>query len=26
LREGRIRVSPNFFNTEEDIDRLLGQL
>ena len=26
LREGRIRVSPNFFNTEEDIDRFLGQL
>ena len=26
LRDGRIRVSPNFFNTEEDIDRFLKQL
>jgi cysteine desulfurase/selenocysteine lyase len=26
LREGRIRVSPNFFNTEEDIGTLLDQI
>jgi cysteine desulfurase/selenocysteine lyase len=26
LREGRIRVSPNFFNTEEDIDRFLEEI
>ena len=26
LREGRIRVSPNFFNTEEEIDTFLGAL
>ena len=26
LREGRIRVSPNFFNTEEEIERFLKQL
>lgn len=26
LREGRIRVSPNFFNNEEDVGRLLEQL
>jgi hypothetical protein len=26
LREGRIRVSPYLFNTEEDIDALIGAL
>ena len=26
LREGRIRVSPHLFNTEEDIDALIGAL
>jgi selenocysteine lyase/cysteine desulfurase len=26
LRDGRIRVSPNFFNSEEDIDRFLKRL
>jgi selenocysteine lyase/cysteine desulfurase len=26
LRDGRIRVSPNFFNTEEEIDRFLDVL
>ena len=26
LRDGRIRVSPNFFNTEEEIDRFLELL
>jgi len=26
LREGRIRVSPNFFNTEDDIERFLKQV
>jgi selenocysteine lyase/cysteine desulfurase len=26
LREGRIRVSPNFFNTEDEIDRFLEQV
>ena len=26
LRDGRIRVSPNFFNTEDEIDRLLDLL
>lgn len=26
LRDGRIRVSPNFFNNEEDIDRFLDAL
>ncbi|MFH1763035.1 MAG: aminotransferase class V-fold PLP-dependent enzyme [Gemmatimonadota bacterium] len=26
LRDGRIRVSPNFFNTEDDIDSFLSQL
>jgi selenocysteine lyase/cysteine desulfurase len=26
LRDGRIRVSPNFFNTEDEIDNLLNEL
>jgi len=26
LRDGRIRVSPSFFNTEDDIDNYLKQL
>jgi cysteine desulfurase / selenocysteine lyase len=26
LRDGRIRVSPNFFNTEDEIDAFLGML
>ena len=26
LRDGRIRVSPNFYNTEEEIDRFLSLL
>lgn len=26
LRNGRVRVSPHFYNTEEQIDRLLGML
>jgi selenocysteine lyase/cysteine desulfurase len=24
MREGRIRVSPHLFNSEQDIDRLIG--
>ncbi|MBU0957087.1 MAG: aminotransferase, partial [Spirochaetes bacterium] len=26
LRDGRVRISPNFFNTEADIDQLVEEL